>query len=1177
MTSTTDSRWCHKLFEQYLNTFFRETALDINQHLVSYQKNPRAIKIALSDGDTGFAYNFTASGQTLYGIINHLSLVSYHRYGNIFLLRQNDTAEAEPLKEIQPLLKLICEQLALNASQGKADRTKVAKLYEKMCNSIEKSKFFLNAHKKKKKPLSIIEDFTAAEQGMLLGHPFHATSKASTGFSEGDMKRYSPELGTSFKLHYFAVTPALLQTLSSGADVNQLLDPAALQKATRLLGEQAKKFQLLPCHPWQAKFLLKQAKVRHQIEQKLIIPLGPAGQTVWPTSSVRTVWMPKSRLFLKLSLNVRITNFVRNNPPEQMIRAIDASRLLSQMTLEETDKSLHLLPELVAQTLDLPGLEAAFGIIYRAGLKDEVSKETRILGSLVEECPISGTLPLSHYVRQAADFAGQDIKASFIVDWWRQYIKVSLLPALKLFASTGISLEAHLQNSLMRFHQGTPIQLIVRDMEGVSVASNSTLATRCTTIDPKSSVWYPTDQAWFRFKYYLVVNHIAHLIGALARVFPISEAELWQATGQALVDASLSGQGQIYTQKLLKARFLPAKANMLSTFNETGESPVWINIPNPLRTYRYRELTPLIITDNMVAYRQAEQRVINQLLEALLYEKVLPLRHEQNDFFIPISKNLHYRCKARVSPSFSRIRIQPGSIQRYEFGQAAPALLRQLMVDVGDLIKADTENWQKFHQELTETLVKHAQTIQHSTDTPMRKLPYFEQEARINNGHLYHPTFKSRVGFDLDENSRYSPEISPGFALIWLSVDKSLTHMGVSQYTNLEALYRQHFSYKEYNTIHRQIRATGNKPEDMVVLAVHPWQWHKIVRLFYQDMLAQARIIKLNVTGPIYLPQQSIRTLSDISNLTAPSLKLAMSLLNTSTSRVLAPHTVSNAAKISDWLWHLVQTDDRLPEIKKPIILREIAGIGVTPPAPLQKQYGALACIWRESIYQYLSEQQSAIPVTALVQIDIDQRPIITPWIQQYGVTTWLTALFENVYIPVMHMLWYHGTALESHAQNMLLVHEQGMPVKAALKDFHDGVRYSKSLLHNAALLPTLTDSPQEHAQVNPNSFLETDDANELRDFTQDALCFGNLAELAWFLSQHYQFPEQEFWALARRTIHQYQSNHQDLAPRFRLFDFFADHINVEQLASRRFLPELRLRVMPVKNPLHKEKSHHEY
>ena len=54
--------------------------------------------------------------------------------------------------------------------------------------------------------------FITAEQGLRFGHIFHVTSKAAEGFSEEDMQRYAPELGASFRLHYFAVMADMLET-----------------------------------------------------------------------------------------------------------------------------------------------------------------------------------------------------------------------------------------------------------------------------------------------------------------------------------------------------------------------------------------------------------------------------------------------------------------------------------------------------------------------------------------------------------------------------------------------------------------------------------------------------------------------------------------------------------------------------------------------------------------------------------------------------------------------------------------------------------------------------------------------------------------------------------------------------------------------------------------------------
>src|SRR5262249_33642058 len=158
-------------------------------------------------------------------------------------------------------------------------------------------------------------------------------------------------------------------------------------------------------------------------------------------------------------------------------------------------------------------------------------------------------------------------------------------------------------------------------------------------------------------------------------------------------------------------------------------------------------------------------------------------------------------------------------------------------------------------------------------------------------------------------------------------------------------------------------------------------------------------------------------------------------------------------------------------------------------------QYGALACIWRESVHLYVQAGEAAGPMTPAMHVDADGRPFVGPWGRGYGPQPRLKRLVEGAWPPGPHLLWEHGTALESHAQNMILLHEDGLPARVALKDFHDGVRFSKALLSGPA--PALTAPPVEHARVNPNSFLETDDADELRDFTFDALFFVNLAELA--------------------------------------------------------------------------------
>jgi len=98
-----------------------------------------------------------------------------------------------------------------------------------------------------------------------------------------------------------------------------------------------------------------------------------------------------------------------------------------------------------------------------------------------------------------------------------------------------------------------------------------------------------------------------------------------------------------------------------------------------------------------------------------------------------------------------------------------------------------------------------------------------------------------------------------------------------------------------------------------------------------------------------HLPQQSIRTLACTDVPQRAYLKLSLSILNTSTTRVLAPHTVGNAAPISDWLRRVVDGDAYLRDELRPILLGEVMGTSVEPAPGLlaEDTYGALACSWR--------------------------------------------------------------------------------------------------------------------------------------------------------------------------------------------------------------------------------------
>lgn len=526
---------------------------------------------------------------------------------------------------------------------------------------------------------------------------------------------------------------------------------------------------------------------------------------------------------------------------------------------------------------------------------------------------------------------------------------------------------------------------------------------------------------------------------------------------------------------------------------------------------------------------------------------------------------LVYRCRARRTVSFGRIRIV-SPVRRICGSQESDADdVARVVAELGAQLGADPLRLAQFSAELLATHIKDAQTRAAQAGHLLREAGYDAIEAGLTGAHPYHPGYKSRMGFTLDDNRSYAPECASGVTPLLLAARRDRCRWSASRDVG-QGEPRHLLSASEQAAFDARLAQLGLDPADYLPLPVHPWQWEALVETAYHTAFARRELVPIGMLSERYAPQQSIRTLANTGRRDAPSLKLAMSLVNTSTSRVLAPHTVRNAALMSDWLADLAERTDWPAPLARPVFLKEIAGVGYVPQTPVAGQYGALACIWRESVHRHLRAGEAALPVTAITHVDADGRPLVADWVARHGVQAWVRRLVERVWLPVLHMLWRNGTALESHAQNMVLLHVDGLPERVALKDFHDGVRYSRRWLRVAP--PALEGPPAEHARVNPNSFIETDDADELRDFTGDALFFVNLAEIAWFFACHFGLDETAFWEIAAGAIRDYQANCPDLADSFARFDCFAPTMQIELLASRRFLPEIRLRTRAANNPL---------
>ncbi len=530
------------------------------------------------------------SGCLLLVNLRYWSVLGQHAYGDEFWVLPDareipaSSGTPPPGKPIghHELVALLLTELETVAAQAADDPSGGTRRQEELAAQIENSvacttRYLERGHRSRPAASDLRALTRHAEQSLLFGHPFHPTPKGIEGFSDEDLVAYAPELGTSFALHYLGVAPELL--VEDRLAAVAWIPPEVQQQAKALLGADRGELALLPVHPWQAGHLLQQEAFATLVADGGMVPLGPLGHPVYPTSSVRTVCDPAFATSWKLPLHVRITNFVRNNPLEHARRAVDAGRLVTALRGGWAHEGFEVLLETGYRTVDDPALAADVAVLFRENPFATREEAPQVVASLLEEGVYGEEPEVVRSVRRATCRPEGGLPADCLAEWLRRYLEISLLPLLAVFSAHGLSLEAHVQNSLLHLEDGWPARFYVRDMEGTSVSRQRLAATGTSGILPADSpVLNDEAETWRRLKYYFVTNHLGHLVYVLARHAEVDEPRLWQVVRELLREAL----PDCYAADLLTSPVLPAKANLISRFAGRGERPLYVDVPNPL-------------------------------------------------------------------------------------------------------------------------------------------------------------------------------------------------------------------------------------------------------------------------------------------------------------------------------------------------------------------------------------------------------------------------------------------------------------------------------------------------------------------------------------------------------------------------------------------------------------------
>ena len=166
-----------------------------------------------------------------------------------------------------------------------------------------------------------------------------------------------------------------------------------------------------------------------------------------------------------------------------------------------------------------------------------------------------------------------------------------------------------------------------------------------------------------------------------------------------------------------------------------------------------------------------ETRVIKQLLEAIVFEKLLPfeVKQESSKTVITIyGTDIRIQSEGKCS-SFGRVRLNESTIDiRDNQGH-------QISEPIRDIVLQLTTN-QKIRnsllEELNQTILLGEWNEQNIDKQCRRGLSYQEMESAIMEGHPYHPCFKARTGFSTKDHELYGPEARQSFQLWWIAVNR---------------------------------------------------------------------------------------------------------------------------------------------------------------------------------------------------------------------------------------------------------------------------------------------------------------------------------------------------------------------------------------------------------------------
>lgn len=574
--------------------------------------------------------------------------------------------------------------------------------------------------------------------------------------------------------------------------------------------------------------------------------------------------------------------------------------------------------------------------------------------------------------------------------------------------------------------------------------------------------------------------------------------------------------------------------------HESAESPALLSTPELNRT----------------VWERAAARLLAKMLGEFAYEEVIePVpRADGSDTYALVlddGETLNFRAGRgvyggwHVAPGSMRVTDRNAPVGTGQDEGAGTIPFRdplQFLARAHRLLELDGATLGHLIREITTTLAADAR-LDHTAFTAARlaELDYAELEGH-QTGHPWLVANKGRLGFSAADASRYTPEARRPVRLPWVAVSTRIAgYRGVTRLATPGQLYAQELDASVRASFTAELRARGLDPDSYLFLPVHPWQWGEWIVPLFAPAITDGDIVPLHTDEDLRLPQQSIRTFTNLGHPDRHTVKLPLSILNTLVWRGLPTERTLAAPAVTTWVQELRDRDPFLRDTCGVILLGEVASVTVEhplydhlPETPYQFKE-ILGAIWREPLRPRLAAGERARTLASLLHTDPHGRAFAAELVARSGLTpsAWLTRLFAALLPPLLHFLYQYGTVFSPHGENAIVVFDgQDVPVRLAIKDFVDDVNISARPLPEHATMPD-----------DVRSILLTEEPGFLTQFIHSGLFVGVFRFLSRLCEEQLAVPEGEFWTLVRAEILRHHARFPDLKDRFEMFDMLTPRI----------------------------------